>query len=111
MSTLPPKGLVVREPWISKLLDGSKVWELRGSTTAHRGRTGLIASGSGSVVGEASLQACIGPLDLQTLAETASLHAVPIDWLRENLRYRNTYAWVFADPLRYGESVPYAHPQ
>ena len=41
------RNLMVKEPWISLLLSGEKVWELRRSSTKVRGRVGLTLSGSG----------------------------------------------------------------
>ena len=48
-------GLLIRAPWIDKILDGSKTWEIRGSNTYKAGHIGLIESGTGTVVGVAEL--------------------------------------------------------
>jgi hypothetical protein len=42
-------GLLIRAPWIDKILDGSKSWEIRGSQTSKSGRIALIESGTGTV--------------------------------------------------------------
>ena len=49
------RALIIRQPWIGKILDGSKTWEMRGRPTSIRGRIGLIEQGSGMIVGEATL--------------------------------------------------------
>jgi len=45
------KALVVRPPWIEKILRRQKTWELRSRRTKARGPIGLIESRSGMVVG------------------------------------------------------------
>ncbi|WP_159725922.1 ASCH domain-containing protein [Methylosinus sp. Ce-a6] len=106
----PPKGLIIREPWVSLILDGLKTWELRGTRTAIRGRIGLIRSGSGAVVGEAELFDVVGPLDRIQLAESVDRHCVRFDWTIVPLPYRSVYAWVIKKPKRYSVECPYIHP-
>ncbi len=65
-------GLLIRVPWIDKILDGSKTWKIRGSQTAKRGRIGLIESGTGTVAGAVELVASVGPLSLAELPFNAS---------------------------------------
>lgn len=107
----PEKGLVVREPWISLLLDGAKTWELRGGATNIRGRIGLIGSGTGLVLGEAFLTGCRGPLSREELAGSVDKHRVAFDWLSCRLPYRNTHAWELGQARRYEHPVQYRHPQ
>src|SRR5271169_2519874 len=40
-------GLLIRSPYIDWILVGAKTWEIRGSSTAKRGRIALIQSGPG----------------------------------------------------------------
>jgi hypothetical protein len=58
-------GLLIRSPYIDWILAGSKTWEIRGSSTAKRGRIALIQSGSGTVIGVADLVDAVGPLTLR----------------------------------------------
>ena len=53
------KALLIKTPWIDKILDGKKTWEIRGSATKIRGRIALVQSGSGTVVGICELVDCI----------------------------------------------------
>lgn len=108
---LPRKALIVREPWISAILDGTKLWELRGSRTQHRGPTSLISSGTGLVFGQADLIDVRGPLDHEELKTAATLHRVPLDMLAKGLPYRQTFAWIFSDARRFKAPTPYAHPK
>lgn len=108
---LPLKGLLVREPWITLLVEGRKTWELRGSRTTHRGRTGLIAAGAGVVVGEARLIDVVGPLGPEELEAAESFHRVGKSMYADRLPYAQTFAWVFEDAFRYKEPFSYTHPQ
>jgi len=36
------RGLIIREPWIGMILDGSKTWELHTQHTTMRGEIALI---------------------------------------------------------------------
>lgn len=35
-------GLIIRQPWLDRILDGQKTWEIRGTNTQIRGPIGLI---------------------------------------------------------------------
>ncbi|MBY3151003.1 ASCH domain-containing protein [Rhizobium laguerreae] len=107
---IPTRGLIVREPWVSLLLSGEKTWELRGSRTARRGKTALIGSGTGTVLGEADLIDVVGPLSRADIGVSVDRHRVVRDWKTEAMPYANTYAWVFERPSRYPIARPYAHP-
>ena len=45
------RALLIRHPHIDLILDGKKIWEIRGSRTSVRGTIALVPSGSGTVVG------------------------------------------------------------
>src|SRR5437867_1448428 len=104
------KGLIVKQPWIDKILSGAKVWELRGSATKIRGPIALIEGGTGTVVGRCEIVDVKGPLSLSELSEATSRHQVPDRLLRTGLRYPKTYAWVLARARRLQRPVPYRHP-
>ncbi len=61
-------GLLIQAPWVYRILDGSKTWEIRSSHTSKEGRIELIASGTGTVVGVADLVGVVGPLSLRELS-------------------------------------------
>lgn len=81
----------MKDPWVSLLLKGTKTWELRGSVTHFRGRVGFVASGSGRIVGGATLVGCLGPLSAEELRQNQQRHCVPFD--RAGSAYKETYAW------------------
>ncbi|WP_394035072.1 ASCH domain-containing protein [Xanthobacter albus] len=103
------RGLIVREPWISLILDGGKTWELRGNRTTIRGRIGLIASGSGKVIGAVDLVDVVGPVDREILSRTVDRHQIQIDWQAERLPYSSVFAWVLREPQRFATPRLYVH--
>jgi hypothetical protein len=105
------KGLLIRSPWIEKILEGRKIWEIRGSNTNIRGRIGLIRSGTGLVIGTCDLVDVKGPLSITELRRHVRNHLIPLDWLSGGLPYQNTYAWVLRDAKALPQPLPYNHPQ
>jgi hypothetical protein len=103
-------GLLIRVPWIGKILDGSKTWEIRGSHTYKEGRIALIESGTGTVVGVAELSGVVGPLSLKELSENWRKAGFEKDERLYRLPYKNTFAWVLQNPKRLWQPVPYDHP-
>lgn len=111
--------LLIREPHLGRILDGSKTWEIRGVRTHYRGRLILARSGSGLLVGECRLTDVLGPLSMRALTTTACLPKEQKEDIAENgvVPYSTpegmsrTFAWVMSDPIIYPEPVPYRHPQ
>jgi len=103
------RGLLIQEPHISKILDGNKTWEMRGSHTNIRETIALIASGSDTVIGVCELVDCIGPLSANAFrANAAKVGKRPSEAALGY--YKQTYAWVMAKPKRLHRPVPYVHP-
>jgi hypothetical protein len=102
-------GLLIRPPWIGLILEGSKTWEIRGSTS-KRGRIALIQSGTGTVIGVPDLVDVVGPLTLSELTANASKAGFPEDEQITNLRYKRTFGWVLQRAHRLKQPVPYTHP-
>ena len=102
-------GLLIRAPWIEKILDGSKTWEIRGSHTNKTGRIALIESGTGSIVGVVELVAVVGPLSLKELSQNRRKAGFDSDEPLFRLPYKRTFAWVLQNPRRL-QPVSYIHP-
>jgi len=45
IGTIPTKGLVIKSPYIDRILAGTKTWEMRSSATSVRGPIALIKQG------------------------------------------------------------------
>lgn len=106
-----PKGLMVRDPYATQLLDGQKVWEIRGRSTQIRGRIVIIKSGTGRAYGTVNLVRVLGPLSLDDLIYAPELPiAERNEFERDGLPYAKTYAYVVSDPKWFAEPVPYNHP-
>jgi hypothetical protein len=103
-------ALLIRQPWIDKILRGEKRWELRGSRTKVRGLIALIQSGTGTVVGTCELVDVERPLSLAELRRSTARHRVPANRFNNRLSYPKTYAWVLRGARRLHKPVRYEHP-
>ncbi len=104
-------GLVIREPWISLILSGAKMWELRSRGTNVRGPIGLIRKGSGLVVGMAELTDSLPPLvDASAFVRTEALHGVTPAMRAEVMRQGWTTPWVLKGARALRSPVRYVHP-
>jgi len=105
----PLRALLIRHPWIDLILDRKKTWEIRGARTSVRGRIGLIASRSGTVIGVCDLVDCIGPLTAEEFRKNAKKAGMRPSEATLGY-YRQTYAWVLEKPRLLKQPVPYQHP-
>ena len=100
------KCLIIKDPWISVILQGQKVYEIRGSRTNIRGEIGLIKSGSGQIFGTCELIDCI-ELDIKDYQSTINKHCIKqID----TLPYKRTFAWILKNPKTFVNPIKYKHP-
>ncbi|MBH9964837.1 ASCH domain-containing protein [Rossellomorea oryzaecorticis] len=101
-------ALIIKSPWIDRIFEGKKTWEIRGSNTKKRGKIALIKSGSGMVYGEVDLINS-KELNLTEYQESRRFHGVESE-AASVLPYQRTYAWVLDNPKIYKQPVPYKHP-
>ena len=108
-SELPRRGLVVREPYASWIVDGRKTWELRRWPTHVRGRIGIVSGGQ--LLGDVELVGVEGPFALEELGAFRHLHHGAEEFLRAYAGGRPLWAWVLRGARRYPEplAVP-PHP-
>ena len=104
------KALIIDEPWISKILNGEKTWEMRSRHATHRGRIALVRKGSGMVVGVAELIGTEGPLDLSELREAAEKHRIPMARYESGELIKWDIAWKLTNTQCLKTPVPYRHP-
>lgn len=101
------KALIIKSPWINKILDNNKTWEMRSTRTHVRGIIGLIEQGTGLIVGQAELVDCLDPLDKISSVEGLNKHQVQDFLLLEKWKY----PWVLTNIKRFKTPIPYNHPQ
>lgn len=102
------KALIIDEPWISKILAGDKVWEMRSNNCALRGPFALIRKGSGMVVGVAKLVNASGPYSNTELENHFSKHHVGSEIISQP-GYKWHHAWELADAKALAQPVVYKH--
>ena len=102
------RGLMIVEEPLSKILTGTKTWEIRGSRTLIREQVALIHSASGTVVGVCDLVDCVGPLSPEDLRKHAS--KAGMTRRTADSSYKQTFAWVIKNARRLPKPVPYKHP-
>jgi hypothetical protein len=103
-------ALLIRAPYIDWIMDGSKVWEIRGSRTTKLQRIGLIQSGTGKVVGVADLVDVIGPLRRADFISNARKLGPRKSEISRRSPYARPYAWVLKGARRLKTPVRYKHP-
>jgi hypothetical protein len=102
------KGLIVKSPWIDKILSGEKPWEIRGSNTLIRGRIALIKSGTSTILGTVELVDSLYLESFFDLHDNRDKHC--IDDLSK-VTYKYPHAWVMKRPVKFDSPIPYNHPQ
>jgi hypothetical protein len=102
------RGLLIRSPWIEKILSGEKTWEIRGTNTKLRGFIGLIRSGSGQVVGICELKEVIEHLTLNDMRKNVDKHCIPVEDLK-CLPYKKIFAWVISNAKPLKKPIAYKH--
>lgn len=106
-----PRGLMVRDPFATQILDGEKIWEIRGRASQIRGPVVIVKSGTGCAFGTVNLIRVLGPLELDDLIEAPELPASEREeFRRDGLPYSKTYAYVFSNPKWFERPIPYRHP-
>ena len=103
------KALIVDHPWIDKILNGTKTWEMRSKPAYCRSLFGLIAKGSGKVQGVARITEVGEPLTEAEMIETIRHHQIPEYMIRSGQVSKWTFPWKLTDVRRLSRAVPYAH--
>lgn len=103
------RGLIIAEPWIEYILDGSKIWEMRSTATSHRGWFGLIRKGSGQIHGIARLVDCGKPLTPEEMMATTQHHCIPARMIGSGKIGKWVVPWQLEDVRRLPVPVDYQH--
>jgi len=103
------KGLIIADPWIGYILDGTKDWEMRSSGASHRGWFGLIRKGTGAVYGVARLIEVGAPLSPKEMIATFEHHRIPEHMIRSGEVAKWNMPWKLADVRRLDRPIRYRH--
>ncbi|WP_461866699.1 ASCH domain-containing protein [Thermococcus sp.] len=93
------RGLIVKEPFASWIVEGKKVWEIRKSRTKVRGR--ILIINKGKAIGSVELIDVLGPFTPEELAQHEDKHMVSYDFLEKYSKGKKLYAWVFQNPEKF----------
>jgi hypothetical protein len=104
------KGLVIREPWIDMILDGTKTWELRTQRTSVRSEIALIRKGTGQIEGVTHLVDSLPPLDPRGLADSVQFHGVSLPEQATVISNGWLFPWLMVNTRRLSSPVLYLHP-
>ncbi len=99
----PKRGLIVREPYASLIVDGAKTWEIRKSPTRVRGRIGIVTGGR--LIGEVEVVDVLGPFTAAELQAHEDKHRAG-GFLEAYAQGRPLWAWVLKNPRRYEKPIP-----
>lgn len=103
------RALVIADPWIGMILDGSKTWEMRSRATTIRGTIGLIRKGTGAVWGVADLSSCGDPLSHSEMIAQAHKHRIPEAMIRRGEVAKWNRPWELFRVRVLKNPVPYVH--
>ena len=122
----PPPGrpwhaILIKEHWCNMILDGNKIWEIRGEPCKKRERVAIAQSRSGTLVGEATVVDCIlvGVMNDEDFLvpdedferfiwnpDNLAKHAIDDEFVVD---YPKAYAWVLEGAQRYAKPIPFEH--
>lgn len=104
------QGLVIREPFITKILLREKTWEMRSKRSLARGQIALIRQGSGMVVGIAYMSDCLpAVLSREAYALAEQYHAIPPEQQEYAIRAGWVVPWILTDARPLSRPVRYKH--
>jgi hypothetical protein len=104
------KGLIIADPWIGYILDGTKTWEMRSSETSLRGPFALIRKGTGAIWGTATLVDVGQALTPTEMIVSFDKHRIPTDMIRSGAVAKWNIPWILEGVRRLATPVPYDHP-
>lgn len=102
-------ALVIGDPWIGMILDGSKTWEMRSTSTSRRGWIGLIRKGTGCVWGIARIAECGDPMTSEEMIATVEKHCIPMQMICSGTVAKWNRPWKLDDVKTLAKPVPYVH--
>ena len=104
LDEVPERGLKVREPYATWIVQGKKRWEIRKHPTRVRGRVGIISRGK--LIGTVEITGVKGPFTPEELADHQEKHRAGEAFLRSYAQGKPLYAWELANPRELPEPRP-----
>jgi hypothetical protein len=108
-NTIPTRGLIIKSPYIDRILAGTKTWEMRSTHTKVRGPIALIRKGSGQIIGMANLVDSKGPLSDQEKIDNINQHQISIERLQSGDTAKWNVAWILEKAQSLNSPVHYKH--
>jgi len=103
------KGLIVKEPYVSMIVNGEKIWEIRKNYTTIRGYVALISKGR--LYGFAEL-ITVFKADLDLIRRHREKHHATKRFIREYTKDgKQLYIWVFRNPLPLAKPIRIKYPK
>jgi len=109
MRLIVSRALVIDQPWVGFIADGTKIWEMRTRPTKVRGWIGLIEKGTGMIIGVAYLKDSLPALQRGKYQLHYRKHRVRPK-PGQNYKGKYLYPWVMAKAFMLPKPVPYKHP-
>ena len=103
------RGLLVREPWISLILSGEKIWEMRSRRTRIKGNIALIRQGSGHICATANLLGSLEKIEKDQFEKKWFYHRIPHDQTSRCVERGWLFPWVLSDVVMSYVLIPYNH--
>ena len=110
MNGVPTKGLIIKSPYIDRILAGTKTWEMRSTNTNLRGPIALIKQGTGQIVGVANLVGVKGPLSEQDKLNNIDRHQISEERLQSGETEKWNVAWILESAQLLDKPITYQHP-
>ena len=106
----PDRALKIHKKWVSKILSGTKTWEIR-SRRVKPMHVALAATGDNLLFGDVEIVAChsLEPTELQ---QHFGKHQIEVNELKEfTSRYKQIFAWELKSVRAYVEPVAFCNPK
>lgn len=106
------RALIVKPYWADLIVSGDKTWEIRSRYTDIRGKIGIIASSTKTIVGECEIVNCV-KLTKELYDNNFAKHHITCSYDKLPDNYKNGYAWVIKpdSACKYDNPKPYKHPK
>ena len=99
------KGLFIKPRWINLILDGTKTWEMRATSTKFRGWFALVGSGTGCAWGVAKLVGVERPKTPSEMIRNFERHRIPEAMIMSREVSKWNTPWVIGEAMRLPEPI------